>query len=209
MWGRDAYGKWEKWESGKWSRMKFISRHLYLIACADVFSFPLFQIKYNINMARRVANATRRSADGASIPFVGAVQSKTRPSPLLPIGLLVVVWCSPAIALFCSLSWSYLVLWKPSLVKIYNLYTLISLKGYPFSFIFFCFHWLTNADTNSSDLFWPLSLPVPFQGAILLIGYSSSGSGVYLMFLFCKSFAGEIPSCLSSISSSPHFFFVL
>ncbi|KAI3435047.1 uncharacterized protein J3R85_006464 [Psidium guajava] len=41
-------------------------------------------------MARRVANATRRSADGGSIPFVGAMQSKTRPLPLLPIGLLVV-----------------------------------------------------------------------------------------------------------------------
>lgn len=41
-------------------------------------------------MARRAANAARRFADGGSIPFVGAVQSKARSLPLLPIGLLVV-----------------------------------------------------------------------------------------------------------------------
>ncbi|KAI6678237.1 hypothetical protein NL676_039033 [Syzygium grande] len=41
-------------------------------------------------MSRRVANATRRFADGGGIPFVGAMQSKTRSSPLLPIGILVV-----------------------------------------------------------------------------------------------------------------------
>ncbi|KAK6254057.1 hypothetical protein QUC31_015777 [Theobroma cacao] len=41
-------------------------------------------------MSRRPVNPARRFADGGSIPFVGSVQSKTRSSRLLSIGLLVV-----------------------------------------------------------------------------------------------------------------------
>ncbi|KAL5537958.1 hypothetical protein UlMin_044091 [Ulmus minor] len=40
-------------------------------------------------MSRRPVNPARRIADVGSIPFVGAVQSKTRSSPLLSIGLVV------------------------------------------------------------------------------------------------------------------------
>lgn len=40
-------------------------------------------------MSRRQVNPARRIADGGSIPFVGSVQAKTRSSPLLSIGLVV------------------------------------------------------------------------------------------------------------------------
>lgn len=46
---------------------------------------------YYITMSRRPVNPARRFDDNGSIPFVGSVQSKTRSSPLLSIGLLVVV----------------------------------------------------------------------------------------------------------------------
>uniref|UniRef100_A0A803RCQ2 Uncharacterized protein n=2 Tax=Cannabis sativa TaxID=3483 RepID=A0A803RCQ2_CANSA len=48
-------------------------------------------------MSRRPVNPARRIGDGGSIPFVGAVQSKTRSSPLLSIGLVVL----GAILLIC------------------------------------------------------------------------------------------------------------
>ncbi|XP_009378585.2 probable pectin methylesterase CGR2 [Pyrus x bretschneideri] len=41
-------------------------------------------------MSRRPVNPSRRIGDGGSIPFVGAVQSKARSSPLLSIGLVLV-----------------------------------------------------------------------------------------------------------------------
>ncbi|XP_054785295.1 probable pectin methylesterase CGR3 [Prosopis cineraria] len=41
-------------------------------------------------MSRRPVNLSRRLADGGSIPFVGSIQSKSRSSPLLSIGLVVV-----------------------------------------------------------------------------------------------------------------------
>ncbi|KAI4296503.1 hypothetical protein L6164_036456 [Bauhinia variegata] len=41
-------------------------------------------------MSRRPVNPSRHLADGGSIPFVGAIQSKSRSSPLLSIGLVVV-----------------------------------------------------------------------------------------------------------------------
>ncbi|KAM4098485.1 hypothetical protein ACJW30_07G081000 [Castanea mollissima] len=41
-------------------------------------------------MSRRPVNPARRIGDGVNIPFVGAVQSKSRSSPLLSIGLVVV-----------------------------------------------------------------------------------------------------------------------
>ncbi|XP_022858706.1 uncharacterized protein At3g49720-like [Olea europaea var. sylvestris] len=40
-------------------------------------------------MSRR-PNSTRRLADSGSIPFVGSLHPKSRPSPLLSVGLLVV-----------------------------------------------------------------------------------------------------------------------
>lgn len=40
-------------------------------------------------MSRRPGNPARRVGDSASIPFVGALHSKSRSSPLLSIGLLV------------------------------------------------------------------------------------------------------------------------
>lgn len=42
-------------------------------------------------MSRRPGNPARRFADGGSLPFVGSMHSKSRSSPLLSIGLLVVV----------------------------------------------------------------------------------------------------------------------
>lgn len=42
-------------------------------------------------MSRRPVNPARRIGDGGSIPFVGVVQSKARSSPLLSIGLVLVV----------------------------------------------------------------------------------------------------------------------
>lgn len=45
----------------------------------------------HIIMSRRQVNPARRIADGGSIPFVGSVQAKTRSSPLLSIGLVVLV----------------------------------------------------------------------------------------------------------------------
>ncbi|KAJ7968373.1 S-adenosyl-L-methionine-dependent methyltransferase [Quillaja saponaria] len=41
-------------------------------------------------MSRRPVNPSRRLGDGGSIPFVGSLQSKSRTSPLLSIGLVVV-----------------------------------------------------------------------------------------------------------------------
>lgn len=41
-------------------------------------------------MSRRPGNPARRFADGGSLPFVGSMHSKSRSSPLLSIGLLVV-----------------------------------------------------------------------------------------------------------------------
>lgn len=41
-------------------------------------------------MSRRPVNPARRIGDGVNIPFVGAVQSKSRSSPLLSIGLVIV-----------------------------------------------------------------------------------------------------------------------
>lgn len=42
-------------------------------------------------MSRRPVNPARRIGDGGSIPFVGVVQSKSRSSPLISIGLVIVV----------------------------------------------------------------------------------------------------------------------
>lgn len=42
-------------------------------------------------MSRRPGNPTRRLSDGGSLPSGGSVQSKSRSSPLLSIGLVVVV----------------------------------------------------------------------------------------------------------------------
>ncbi|KAF3434589.1 hypothetical protein FNV43_RR21674 [Rhamnella rubrinervis] len=41
-------------------------------------------------MSRRLVNPARRIADGGGLPFAGSSQSKSRPSPLLSIGLVVV-----------------------------------------------------------------------------------------------------------------------
>ncbi|KAG2704832.1 hypothetical protein I3843_05G023900 [Carya illinoinensis] len=41
-------------------------------------------------MSRRPVNPARRIADDGSIPFIGVVQSKSRSSPLLSIGLVIV-----------------------------------------------------------------------------------------------------------------------
>ncbi|KAI4299221.1 hypothetical protein L6164_032701 [Bauhinia variegata] len=49
-----------------------------------------FEWFIDIIMSRRPVNPTRRSPDGGSLPFVGAIQSKSRSSPLLSIGLVVV-----------------------------------------------------------------------------------------------------------------------
>ncbi|XP_022158622.1 uncharacterized protein At3g49720-like [Momordica charantia] len=40
-------------------------------------------------MSRRPVNPSRRLVDGGSLPFVGSIQSKSRSSPLLTIGLVV------------------------------------------------------------------------------------------------------------------------
>ncbi|XP_057976943.1 probable pectin methylesterase CGR2 [Malania oleifera] len=45
---------------------------------------------YHIIMARRQVNPARRIGDGGSIPFAGTLHSKSRPSPLLSIGLVLV-----------------------------------------------------------------------------------------------------------------------
>ncbi|XP_072086960.1 probable pectin methylesterase CGR3 isoform X2 [Arachis hypogaea] len=42
-------------------------------------------------MSRRLVNPSRRLADAGSIPFVASIQSKSRNSPVLSIGLVVVV----------------------------------------------------------------------------------------------------------------------
>lgn len=42
-------------------------------------------------MSRRPGNPARRLADGGSLPFAGSMHSKSRSSPLLSIGLVVVV----------------------------------------------------------------------------------------------------------------------
>lgn len=41
-------------------------------------------------MSRRLVNPARQIADGASIPLVGAAQSKSRSSPLITLGLVIV-----------------------------------------------------------------------------------------------------------------------
>lgn len=45
-------------------------------------------------MSRR-PNTSRRFTDSAGIPFMGALHHKSRPSPLLSIGLVVVVITEP------------------------------------------------------------------------------------------------------------------
>ncbi|KAM7470550.1 hypothetical protein LguiA_008733 [Lonicera macranthoides] len=42
-------------------------------------------------MSRRPVSTSRRFADGGGIPFVGSLHPKSRPSPLLSVGLVVVV----------------------------------------------------------------------------------------------------------------------
>jgi len=42
-------------------------------------------------MSRRPGNPSRRFADEGSIPFVASIQSKSQNSPLLSIGLVIVV----------------------------------------------------------------------------------------------------------------------
>jgi len=42
-------------------------------------------------MSRRPGNPARRLADGGSLPFAGSMHAKSRSSPLLSIGLVVVV----------------------------------------------------------------------------------------------------------------------
>lgn len=53
-------------------------------------------------MSRRSVNPARRIGDGGNIPLMGGVQSKSRSSPLLSIGLLVVVLLSDALLLCVS-----------------------------------------------------------------------------------------------------------
>ncbi|KAL5787941.1 hypothetical protein ACOSP7_004890 [Xanthoceras sorbifolium] len=50
-------------------------------------------------MSRRPVNPARRLSDGGSIPFLGSMHSKSRSSPLLSVGLLVV----GAVLLICYL----------------------------------------------------------------------------------------------------------
>ncbi|KAH7575479.1 hypothetical protein JRO89_XS02G0119800 [Xanthoceras sorbifolium] len=52
-----------------------------------------------IAMSRRPVNPARRLSDGGSIPFLGSMHSKSRSSPLLSVGLLVV----GAVLLICYL----------------------------------------------------------------------------------------------------------
>ena len=64
-------------------------------------------------MSRRPVNPSRRLADGGSIPFVASIQSKSRNSPVLSIGLVVVVnlvemcislqKCSGVITFMCNI----------------------------------------------------------------------------------------------------------
>jgi len=42
-------------------------------------------------MSRRPVNPSRRLGDGGSIPFVASIQSKSQNSPLISIGLVIVV----------------------------------------------------------------------------------------------------------------------
>ncbi|TXG64011.1 hypothetical protein EZV62_011005 [Acer yangbiense] len=51
-------------------------------------------------MSRRPVNPSRRHSDGGGLPFLGSIHSKSRSSPLLSIGLLVVV-CFFAIVISC------------------------------------------------------------------------------------------------------------
>ena len=50
----------------------------------------LFRLN-NKKMSRRPGNPVRRLADGGSLPFAGSMHSKSRSSPLLSVGLVVVV----------------------------------------------------------------------------------------------------------------------
>ncbi|KAG6793060.1 hypothetical protein POTOM_002244 [Populus tomentosa] len=70
-------------------------------------------------MSRRPGNPARRFADGGSLPFVGSMHSKSRSSPLLSIGLLVVVallnsWRNPSHWIF--LQWFRSVVSVPTLI---------------------------------------------------------------------------------------------
>lgn len=63
---------------------------------SDLFSSAFNSIHYLAGyyicttMSRR-PNTSRRFTDSGSIPFMGALHHKSRPSPLLSIGLVVVV----------------------------------------------------------------------------------------------------------------------
>ncbi|KAK6120989.1 hypothetical protein DH2020_045259 [Rehmannia glutinosa] len=56
---------------------------------ASLFRFPVLGA-FNCKTMSRRPNTGRRLADSGSIPFVGALHSKSHPSPLLSIGLVVV-----------------------------------------------------------------------------------------------------------------------
>nr|DAD41588.1 TPA_asm: hypothetical protein HUJ06_015911 [Nelumbo nucifera] len=43
-------------------------------------------------MSRRPVNLSRRVADNGSVPFVNSLHQKSRSSPLLSVGLVVVVF---------------------------------------------------------------------------------------------------------------------
>ncbi|KAI3707952.1 hypothetical protein L2E82_36904 [Cichorium intybus] len=48
------------------------------------------QVNHNIRMSRRPASLSRRLGDGTGIPFMGSLNPKSRPSPFLSIGLVLV-----------------------------------------------------------------------------------------------------------------------
>lgn len=101
-------------------------------------------------MSRRPGNPARRFADGGSLPFVGSMHSKSRSSPLLSIGLLVVV----VLLKSCDLHFR----WDAEfLIKCFALLWKL--------LIHFLFFFL-----------------VDIQGAILLIGYLYSGSGLWFLY---------------------------
>lgn len=58
--------------------------------CSSVFD-PVLADYYHYKAMSRRPNTSRRLGDSGSIPFMGALHPKSRPSPLLSVGLVVVV----------------------------------------------------------------------------------------------------------------------
>lgn len=129
-------------------------------------------------MSRRPVNLSRRLADGGSIPFVSSIQSKSRSSPLLSIGLVVVVipcaflsFHTVSLSLLCNI---FMHLFHAAWCTKYILQLSFPSSSPCMVVSMYMFHYIHHR-FNRLYIHWIDFCK--FQGAILIIGYCYSNSG--------------------------------